>query len=135
MSAEVAEESDPSTTVFPTGRTCVLGAECRSASGTGFSGSTFLLRFVQSSGLCTVSSTGNPCSPGGGSNFLASISHVLSHMPKSFQAVLIHCISFSDLQLSVFPRRVRHKISFSNRLSDIRTRCPAHLSWAFCKRV
>ena len=40
MSAEVAEESDPSTTVFPAGRTCVFRAECRSASGTGFSGST-----------------------------------------------------------------------------------------------
>jgi len=64
MSAEVAEESDPSTTVFPTSRTRVLGAESRSASSSGFSGSTFLLRFIQSSGLCTVSSTGNPCSPG-----------------------------------------------------------------------
>jgi len=39
MSAEVAEESDPSTTVFPAGRTCVFGAECRSASCSGFLGS------------------------------------------------------------------------------------------------
>ena len=59
MSAEVAEESNPSTTVFPAGRTRVLGAKSRNASGSGFSRSTFLLHFVQSSGLCTVSSTGN----------------------------------------------------------------------------
>ena len=50
MSAEMAEESDPSTTDFPARRTCVLGAECKSTSGSGFSGSMFLLRFVQSSG-------------------------------------------------------------------------------------
>ena len=38
MSAEVAEESDPSTTVFPAGRTCVLGAESLSTSGSGLFG-------------------------------------------------------------------------------------------------
>jgi len=29
MSAEVTEESDPSTTIFPAGRTCVLLAESK----------------------------------------------------------------------------------------------------------
>jgi len=37
MSAEVTEESDPSTTVFPAGRTCQLGAESRNTSVLGFS--------------------------------------------------------------------------------------------------
>jgi len=62
MSAEATEESDPGTTVFPAGWTCVLGAESKNTSGSRFPCSV-LLRFVQSSGLCTVSSTGNPCSP------------------------------------------------------------------------
>jgi len=62
MSAEATEESDPSMIVFLAGRTCVLGAESRNTSDSGFSCSALLLRFVQSSGLCTVNSTSNPCS-------------------------------------------------------------------------
>jgi len=79
MSAEVTDESDLSTTVFPAGQICVLGAESRNTSGSGFSCSA-LLRFVQSSGLCTVSSAVIPARQT--EWFLASISHVLSHMPK-----------------------------------------------------
>jgi len=102
--------ADPSTTVFPAGRTCVLGAESRGASGLGFSGSTVLLRFVQSSGLCSVSSISNPCSPGRAvlGKYFPRILTYAKVFDRHLQAILI---SFSNLWLSVFRKKVRHKIS------------------------
>ena len=121
MSAEVAEESDPSTTVFPTGRTCVYGAECRSASGSGFSDSTFLLCFIQSSGLCTVSSTGNLCSRQA-ERFVASVFHVLSHMPKSLT---------DTFRLSLYPV-VELSQSFQGGLMASAEREPIMGVWGQC---